>query len=449
MPKEKGIGLTKTPKGKDFEDCISSLFNVSGFFVEQNTIRRLKKQPLLEIDVIITDYDPELPKTRLVEIKSGHWGFRDLFTFKGWIEYLKLQGLQEYDTCLFIVNSVIPYMDLIVKEAKKMNIDVIAIEDIKNVKSLKFELGDVMEVDDIDENDYECWRFVHRIERILIREILQLRQRNKSNTTIERFQGIHDYYQNINDDIFFEGSITKKVQKLYDNYQSFPRIAAKCGHEMNGKNFKKEYSTIPQPHYGDIFYHNKHNEIQLALYLEHKARLSILKYAIEHKLYETDPPKTGKLKVRGFLLTLDIPFSFQSALKMLSKRKYFKRYPILWQWFIYIFGGFILNDYKKEEYELLSQKSGIPVKYIEEALEAFDILFPIDSWFYENSNSNIKALKMQGYPFKGIGAHYRKLIHVGGKDFEKLKLTGSYTEHDLIEWNNATYRLLDENRDLV
>ena len=448
MAKSTAIELPEVPQGKDFEDCISALFNASGFFVEQNTIRRLEKQPLFEIDVIITKYNSDVPETRLVEVKSSSWGFRDLFTFKGWMEYLKTENIKDLKNGLFIVSKKANDIDLMIQEARKINIEIIYVTDIKDLKKNKVFSEEIIDFNKVNSIDFECWRYVHRIERILIKDILKQRQENKINPKISRFHALFNYYHNINNDIFFVNNITDKVRRLYNNYLEYPRITAKCAHEITGDNFEEEYGDIPKPLYEKAFFDYEYNELQLALYLEQKARLTILKYAIEHKLYENNPDKTKpKLKKQGFYL-LELPQSFLVALKLLSKDKYFERYPIFWQWYLWLFGGFILKDYLNEEYKLLSEKTGIPTKHIDKALKVFDILFPQDSWFYETSTSNITCFKMHPFPFRGIGAHYRKLIYTKEQKYDDLKLTGNYTLSDLINWNNACHKLLYENKKL-
>jgi hypothetical protein len=114
---------------------------------------------------------------------------------------------------------------------------------------------------------------------------------------------------------------------------------------------------------------------------------------------------------------------------------------------MWIFGGFILKDYEEEEYEFLSQKTGIPRDEIPTALESYLILFPQDDgWFMDLRNSNIKLMKMFPVPFMGVGANYRRLIYTESEKFEDLKLTGMHTLNDLIKWNNLTIKVLQNDK---
>lgn len=104
-------------------------------------------------------------------------------------------------------------------------------------------------------------------------------------------------------------------------------------------------------------------------------------------------------------------------------------YPVFWQWFLWVFGGFVLNDYKEKDYELLSTKTGIPIAEIPRALESYQHLFPrSDGWFMEPSNVNVRMLKLFPVPFMGVGANYRPLMFAADKKMGRLSIDwSSYT----------------------
>jgi hypothetical protein len=138
-----------------------------------------------------------------------------------------------------------------------------------------------------------------------------------------------------------------------------------------------------------------------------------------------------------------LPYSFQMGLDSISKDNYFHLYPIFWQWFTWVFGGFILLDYKEAEYDLLSKKTSIPIDEIDNAFSSYGKLFPQSrGWFMTFSNSNIRMLKMFPMPYAGIGANYRRFKYTANQKFEELKLTGTHTANDLIRWNNLVVEVL-------
>ena len=242
----------------------------------------------------------------------------------------------------------------------------------------------------------------------------------------------------------------RQVDTLYTTFQKFPRISAKCGNELIGNTFDNEYDDLPREIYDDTYYKCSYNDIQISTFIEHRARLAVLKNAIDYKLYKDarDLSKTENTyeKILGFnISSLDLlPSSFKEGLNKISKHKYFHKYPVFWQWFMWIFGGFILKDYEDKEYEVLSRKTGIPFEEIPNALEAYQILFPRDDgWFIDLSpNSKIKMMKMFPVPFMGVGARYRRLMYTKSGKFDELKLTGTHTLQDLIKWYNLTKKVL-------
>jgi len=433
------VELPDLPKGKEFEEYISAFFQSGGYYIERNIIER-EAQEVLELDIITTDYRWCPPQIQLLEVKSRDWGFRDLFKVRGWMHYLNMaKGV-------FIASEAPGDLDFCKDKAKRLDIDLIVIPDLNRTQE---ELSGLMPNQDIEDVDISTWRFSYWVERNLLK---RLKHKKKSHPDKKCFQALEDYYFQVNSGTFFAETIVQKVDKLYSTFQKYPRISAKCGNELMGKSFDGYYDTLPEQLYNETFYKCHYNDIQVSTFIEHLARLAILKNAVDYKLYKdagiTD--KTDSLfKILGheFSLIDLLPGSFREGLDAVSKNEHFHRYPIFWQWFMWIFGGFILKDYEEMEYEILSQKAGIPPEEIPNALQSYQLLFPIDDgWFMESPNSNIKMMKMFPVPFWGVGANYRRLLYTESKEFEDLKLTGMHTLRDLIKWNNLTVEVLQNHQ---
>ena len=429
------VSLPDLPKGKEFEEYISAFFQSGGNnYIERNIVER-EVEEVLELDIVATDYCSSPPEIKLLEVKSGKWGFPDLFKVRGWMDYLNItKGV-------FVASKEEGNVDFFKEKAKGLNIDLVVIPDLSESKKVLSKFINNTAIEDID---ISTWRFSYWVERNLLK---RLNHKKKSHPVKKCFEALEDYYFKVNSGIFFTQNIVQKVDTLYSTFQEFPRISAKCGNELIGNNFDGEYDALPRQIYKDTYYDCSYNDIQISTFIEHRARLAILKNAIDYKLYKDAgiENKTENVKILGDITLMDfLPSSFKKGLDVISKHRYFHKYPIFWQWFMWLFGGFILKDYEEKEYEVLSQKTGIPTEEIPNALEAYQILFPRDDgWFMDLSpNSNIEMMKMFPVPFTGVGANYRRLLYTESGKFEDLNLTGMHTLNDLIKWNNLTVEVL-------
>jgi hypothetical protein len=440
--KNKSVRLPDLPKGKEFEEYISAFFQAGGYYIERNIIEREAEEEVLELDIITTDYGSSLPEIKLLEVKSGKWGFPDLFKVLGWIKYLNISN------GLFIASKEKSNVVFFRDKAKAMGIDLMVVSELGKAKEA---LSGFITNPTIEEMDISNWRFSYWVERNLLK---CLNQKKKCQPDKKRFKALEDYYFKVTSGIFFQENIAQKVDTLYSTFRKFPRISAKCGNELIGKSFDEQCDALPTEVYDDTYYQCKYNDIQISTLIEHRARLAILKNAIDYKLYK----EAGIIKKTQKVIEIlgdeywegdSLPDSFLEGLDTISKDKYFQRYPVFWQWFLWLFGGFILKDYQEREYEILSQKTGIPVEEIPKAFDAYQILFPRDDkWFIDLSpQSEIRMVKMFSVPFMGVGANYRRLLYGKSRKFEDLKLTGQHTLDDLIKWNNLTVKVLQPQQD--
>jgi len=429
------ISLPKLPKGKEFEEYISAFFHSSGNYYIERNIKEREVEEVLELDIVATDYSSSPPEIKLIEVKSGEWGFPDLFKVRGWMDYLNISK------GVFVASKKEKNdIDFFKEKSKRLNIDLVV---IPNLSETKEALSEHINNETIEKIDISTWRFSYWVERNLLK---RLKYKKKSHPDKKCFKALEDYYFKVNSGIFFTENIVQKVDTLYSAFQKFPRISAKCGNELIGNAFDNDYNTLPQQIYEDTYHKCNYNEIQISTFIEHRARLAILKNAIDYILYKDAgiKDKTENKKILGDITLMDLlPPLFKESLEVISKHKYFHKYPIFWQWFLWLFGGFILKDYEGKEYEILSKKTGIPIEEIPNALESYQILFPQeDGWFMDLPNSNIKVMKMFSVPFMGIGVNYRRLLYTESGKFKDLRLTGERTLKDLIKWNNLTVKVL-------
>ena len=428
--------LPELPKDKEFEEYTSACFQASGYYIERNIIERAPVE-VLELDIITTDYSVRPPEVRLLEAKSGGWGFADLFKVRGWMDYLGLsQGM-------FIASKGKDNIDLFAEKAERLGISLVVIPSLTQSRQV---LSAFMDTAAIDSLDVSMWRFSYWVERNLLR---RLKDSKKTCPNMKRYKAMDDYYFAVSSGIFFTESIVQKVDELYSAFQEFPRISAKCGHEIMGDDFDGDHKTVPKSVFEDTYYDCSYTDVQISTFVEHRARLAILKNAVDYKLYrsaglDNETDSVSELLGLSFVKLFDLlPTSFQQGLESISKDEYFHRYPVFWQWFLWVFGGFILKDYEEKEYEILSNKTGVPVDEIPNALQAYQALFPRDDgWFVDLPHSSVRVMKICPVPFMGVGANYRALLYTESGQLSALDLSGEYTLNDLIKWNNLGVSVL-------
>jgi hypothetical protein len=434
---KKSVILPDLPKGKEFEEYISSYLQAAGYYLDRNIIDRGLEE-LLELDIIITDYDL-LPRPKLIEIKSGDWGFSDVFKIKGWMTYT------EIGKGYFIVQEGKKNYEFYRSKAKELNVGLFAVPHLdKTIEYLK----PLLKRKIIDQRDIETLRYSLWLDRQML---TRLKHWKKSEKTKKCYEALDQYYFNINSGVFFTPNIIDRIEKLYDNFKKNGRLTAKCANEMAGSDFEDEHSDIPSDIFKQSFYECKYNVVQISTFLEYLSRIAILKNAVDYLLLKpTRLKRKTEIKIKYFsgITKLDfLPRSFRSGLDDLEKHKYYNRYPIFWQWFLYIFGGFIMLDFKDKEYQLLADKTGIDESEIDNALSAMDILFPTKGgWLRQNKKSNILEAIFFPMPFRGLGANYRRLMYTGTEDkhgqYDDLGISNIFTYNDLIKWNNLTVEIL-------
>jgi hypothetical protein len=212
--------------------------------------------------------------------------------------------------------------------------------------------------------------------------------------------------------------------------------------ELLKKNYPdSEKATLSSESYSKLFYecNSNKNPLHIALYAELMCRMTMLQLSVEESFRDKEMKE---------IMRLGLPSNIKDGITTLqSSHKYYYLYPHFWQIFIYVFGGFILEEKKENEYKMLSELTGIPLDEIPNALMAFDVLFPKEgSWLFK-TNSNITILYFMPLQLSGVGANFRRIIyrsddeHVSYEDLGK-QFASKYTLSDLIKYNNLLIEYL-------
>ena len=213
------VSLPDLPKETEFEEYVSAFFQSGGDYIERNIIERDVEEGL-ELDIITTNYNILPPEIKLIEVKSGGWGFPDIFKIRGWMDYLNISK------GAFIASKEKRNVDFYKKITKELNIDLVVISDLSESKEA---LAEFMSNGRIGDVDISTWRFSYWVERNLLK---RLTHRKKSNSDKKCFKSLEEYHFEVNSGIFFTENIAEKVDKLYSIFQKFPRISSKCGNEL-------------------------------------------------------------------------------------------------------------------------------------------------------------------------------------------------------------------------
>ncbi|MBI5487427.1 MAG: hypothetical protein HY905_08855 [Deltaproteobacteria bacterium] len=432
------VSLPELPEDTEFEEFVCAYFQAAGWYTEHHKIDRQTDGEVLELDLVASSYDPDRLLRMLAEIKSGGWGFEDVFKVRGWLDYLR-----SLPRGVVITSKPKKSEDLYRRIAGQLGIDVVMIPDLDKAAE---HLGPLLGAAALEEADVAMWRFSFWARRALLKK---LNVWKKSLPDEKCYGAVERYHFAVADSAFFIAKIVDQVDTLYDTFRENAHLSAKCGNELDGGDFEEAVTRIPESQFKLAFYQNEMNVLQVSTYVEHHARLAILKAAIDFHVLNAagDDDRTSHTD-ELFGMTIDtlklLPRSFQEGLQKLAKHEYVHRYAVFWQWFLWAFGGFILTDRLDQEYALLAKKTGIPVEQVPKALEAFDLLFETEKgWLADlGPHSNVKIVRLFPHVLMGVGANYRRLVYGNVPSFGDLKLAGSRTEADLGKWNNLLVELL-------
>lgn len=433
--KSKPVELPKIPKDKDYEDYLCAYLQAGGLYVERSIIHR-EVEELLELDILTTDFQKTSADNLLIEIKGGDWGFSDIFKIRGWLTYLN------YDNGCFIVQKSRPSISYFKDKAKELNIDLIDNSDLTKTKDC---LAQFMQIQP-EEAEIQTIRFAFLLERVLLKKIKKLKKLNyKATNKLECYSRLDDYFFKINSGSFFTRDPIRRINQLFQAYIKNKNITAKICNELNGGNIDEEgVTSLSSQCFKETFYLAKDSILQVSLYVEHLARITILKCVIEHLVDKLKGDYNDK-DFENIISYISLPNTIREGLNEIKDDNYFHLYPRFWQFFTYVFGGFILTDIIDQEYDLLSKKTGIPIDEIPNAFEAFNKIFPRHrGWFFEFPHSHIKWHNFFPISLCGIGANYRRMAYTNDDTYKSLEkmLSTDMTMNDLSKWNNLAYALL-------
>jgi len=431
MSERKSVTLEDFPRSaQELEDYVAALFQSARFFVEKN----IEEREMLELDSVATSYEGPIPSLLLAEAKSGDWGFPDIFKLIGWMKYLDIKK-----GTLFVSKDIPDKeVDSINKKIAHLDVSVIHLGDFSEATE-RFKNAGYPEIN--ESILMTIWRFSYWVEHKLISNLRNIKKADLSKQGPIKAM---DYHHLVNDKIFFVKDVRERLHDLYNEYKNHPRISLGAAIEMSGGQFDAEAVDPTNQFIKEAIYDGRHELLQACFYIEHRARLAILKAAIDYLCLSEagiyPEPSEGIINLNDTLIW-SLPQSFQSGLDFLRTKASYRKYALFWQIFLWGFGGFYLDDRKALEFIWLSEQSGVPVDEIPSALEVYDLFFPTgSSWITKPGPTQCLIVKMVPTAFQGIGAYQRKRRYEI-KEYRELGYHDK-TINDLRKWNNATVNLL-------
>lgn len=396
---------------------------------------------ILELDVVTSQFFKDRVSKTIVEIKSGDWGFPEIFKVRGWLDYLG------FDQGAFVsLNCTKQNFLHIQREAQKINV-LLSNVVIDSNQVTADEFMDQWKLPDISDHLRKCsistLRYAFWIERQMIDKYLFPMAKGKAPRPEAVL--IKKSIVDVNVHSFFISDPHARLHSVFSSFVEYKKLTPRTDTYINGgdlndidnaelspSSFKRLYYTV-EP---------KKDRLHASLYSELMCRLTVLKLCIEEII------KCESIeKFIAYIERYSLPSkNIQAAVDILKKHPYHYLYPHFWQIFIFVLGGFILMSKKDEEYNILSELTGVPIEEIDNALSAFDILFPIPnkSWLFDRPRTCIRILQFMPLPISGIGANFRRFVYSEGKeekcnyDYLATLLPKDYTCSDLIKFNNLS-----------
>ena len=436
------VSLPTIPEGQYLEDYIAACLQCGGFYTEKSLIESGETQ-VMELDIMAWKPADGTPQHELFEIKGGKWGFPDIFKVYGWKTYLQHRGV---NSAFMLVprggrsNNIVEYIQY---KCREIGLTLIVFDDLSTLEANLGVLG--LAPRSMNQLDHSIWRFSFWLERQMQR-VVTISRRSQSNANGPDM--IYRYQELIRNGFLQAQDVRQRLWSLYKTHFDHPRLARSVAAELDGSDWDIDDPPAGS-HWTNALYYCKHPLVQSALYYEHRAKLDILKGAVEFALLErhgTLPP-VRTFTFLGIEISGDfLPSSFYDAVRMLQRIDGFERIPILWQSFMWKWGGFFVVDHESDERAALADEIGIAEASMDDAMSVYDVLFPMTkSWFQETQG--VKMLKLFPCQFRGIGARYR-CLRLGATDLNEAfgSMSYQYLIGNMNRWNNAAVDLLEYGR---
>ena len=452
---ETGISLQlpSIPKDCYYEDYVAAILNAGGYYLDRSVHRTEDGLDLLELDVVATKFEVDHYRNTIVEVKSGGWGIKDLFKVNGWLTYLS----HEHAAFIYQTSSSDGKDEATIQNvARELKIELLSnpvladgnIDDTAILQSFGIDLVKVPKY------VIRTLRYSYDLERVMLDYIHAYAKENEGYQTPNR---VYHYFRKLDESFFIKDSL-ERLRFLSDLAMEHKNIACILDNELKGKGVLQPEQCTKFDNLYEIENPNvmQCRPVDVALYVQLLNRLLVLKGITEYIL----TPKTPANSWFEELLA-DMSYNAQNsnitqAIEELKKHPHNYLYPYFFQIFFYVYGGFFMVARKNEEYNVLSNITGVPVNEIDNALRFWDVLFPTSSsWMTTMNHGGLYYMRFVPSPLRGLGVNYRRHYYASDElkdseeQFENLKkLTTEHCYNDMAHWNNSAYIMLSQDQHL-
>ena len=432
------IHLPKIPEGEYLEDYVAAFLQCGGFYTEKSVIESGETQ-VMELDILAWKPTTQPPKHTLFEVKGGDWGFPDIFKVCGWKTYLEHRGVNDAYLIAPKGGKEERLLDYIREKCSEIGMNLVVNDDVTSLEANLKQFN--LTSQNTNRLDHGVWRFSFWLERQMQKVVSINRRSLKDNQGPKQ---VYAYQERIRNGLLQARDVRERLVSLYEAHFDHQRLPKSVAAELDSGEWNPE-DPPSSDHWNESLRECKHKLIHAALYYQHRARLDILKGAVEFTLLEKHGalPPVRKVNFLGFEYPADfLPGSFHSVVQQLHSINGFEKTPLLWQSFMWKWGGFFLVDREAEEKAALANEVGMTVDAVDAALELYDVLFPVGGGWFQDLQGT-RMLKLFPCQFRGIGAHYR--YRRQGANSLREAFGGSphrYLVRNLGTWINSTVSLL-------
>lgn len=399
---------SKGPNADQYEDFVSAALTALGFYLERRLTLKDGGTEILELDAVATPSGAQYEQRILIDAKSGSWGIGDIFKLFGWRMYLGIsQGVLAYKDPIDAIKSSVCSG---IGKATSISPQHVA----PNVASVVNILPEQIALQGQDREALLATAWYSYIAERVCQAAFVAKTKEKPQSP--GIASARDYSIALQQALI-EKDPEIRINSLYSAWTKCPRLIEACA------------PTTQPPFELQSGYENSHDFLwlQYAGMLEHRARVSIIKNAV-------DLITSGKNVKIG-------PPSFQSGVNALTTIADPYRVPYALQVFIEVFGGFMLTSTAPEsDAAFLSRLVGVATADLPATIALLDVFFPTGHSWQFSQKGEIRRTLLIPCLWLGVGCFLRAIRFPGESHSVRYPQMGWL----LARWHNALVALLEE-----